>query len=555
MNLVGELVLARNQILQFTKALHDSTLVSTSQRLNLITSELQEGVMRTRMQPISNVWSKFPRIIRDVSRACGKQVRLDMEGKETDLDKTIIESIKDPLTHLVRNSIDHGIETPEIRKSRGKNPEGRLLLRAYHEGGHVMIEISDDGGGLNTEKIRAKALERGLITAEKASRMSDSEVNRLIFLPGFSTADAVTNISGRGVGMDVVRSNIERIGGVVDLASTLGHGTTIKIKIPLTLAIVPALIVSLMGQRYAIPQVSLLELVRVQEKDFAKTIESIHGAEFYRLRGNLLPLVYLDTELKLRSMDRVSERNLERGLNIVVVRADTKVVGLVVDAVHDTEEIVVKPLSKQLKSLAVFAGATIMGDGCVALILDVLGIARKAGVLGDESIKEDQKDGSGSGDADKSGEVEKESLLIVELAKGGRGAIQLSMVNRLEEFQSSTIENAAGRSVVQYRGGILPLVDLRRIYGLESSRLPERIPVVVYQHGDQLVGCIVSRILDIVEERIVVQFPGSREGVRGAMVIQKLVTDLIDLDAAMKIERCVAPQLSVQGDSEAGALV
>ena len=300
MNLVGELVLARNQILQFANSTEESGLLVTSQRLNLITTELQEGVMKTRMQPIGNIWSKFPRTVRDLALGCGKQVRVEMEGQETELDKTLIEAIKDPLTHLVRNAVDHGIEAPEVRQAAGKNPEGRLGLRAFHESGQVNIEISDDGAGLDQERIRIKALQKGLISADQAGRLTDREIVNLVFLPGFSTAEKVTNVSGRGVGMDVVKTYIEKIGGTVDLQSKRGEGVMVRMKIPLTLAIIPALIVTSAGERYAVPQVSLLELVRVEPGAERKGIEMIHGAPVYRLRGRLLPLVYLNRELQVQ---------------------------------------------------------------------------------------------------------------------------------------------------------------------------------------------------------------------------------------------------------------
>ena len=298
MNLVGELVLARNQILQFANSTEESGLLATSQRLNLITSELQEGVMKTRMQPIGNIWSKLPRTVRDLALACGKRVRVEMEGAETELDKTLIEAIKDPLTHIVRNSVDHGVERPEVRQAAGKDPEGRLFLRAFHEGGQVNIEISDDGAGLDQDRIRNKALQKGLVSAEQAGGMSDREIVNLVFLPGFSTAEIVTNVSGRGVGMDVVKTHIEKIGGTVDLQSKPGQGVMVRMKIPLTLAIIPALIVTSAGERYAIPQVNLLELVGLDGKTGRQGIEMIHGAPVYRLRGRLLPLVYLNRELQ-----------------------------------------------------------------------------------------------------------------------------------------------------------------------------------------------------------------------------------------------------------------
>jgi two-component system chemotaxis sensor kinase CheA len=370
MTLVGELVLARNQLLQFSNNSGDPGFQAISQRMNLIATELQEEVMKTRMQPIGNIWSKFPRTVRDVAVGCGKEVRIEMEGKETELDKTIIEAIKDPLTHLVRNAVDHGIETPEARVRAGKDPSGRLTLRAFHEGGQVNIEISDDGAGLDVDRIRKKAVERGMITAESAARMQDRDIFNLIFLAGLSSAEKVTNVSGRGVGMDVVKTNVEKIGGTVDVQSAPGRGTTVRVRIPLTLAIIPALIVTCGENRFAIPQVALLELVSLDGRETSGGIETVHGAPVCRLRGRLLPLVYLSRELQLAEM-RVSSEVV----NVVVLRADDRQFGLVVDGIHDTEEIVVKPLRKQLKSIKTFAGASIMGDGRVALILDVMGLA------------------------------------------------------------------------------------------------------------------------------------------------------------------------------------
>jgi two-component system chemotaxis sensor kinase CheA len=528
MNLVGELVLARNQILQYTKTQNDSTFLSTTQRLNLITSELQEGIMKTRMQPILNVWTKFPRVVRDVSHQCGKEVRLDMEGKETELDRTILEAIKDPLTHIVRNSIDHGIETPAAREAAGKSREGRLLLRAFHDGGNVVIEISDDGRGLNTERIRAKALENGLISGEQASRMSEAEIHKLIFAPGFSTAEQVTNLSGRGVGMDVVRSNIERIGGCVDLASGQRTGTCIRIKIPLTLAIVPALIVSGSGGRFAIPQSSLVELVRIPGQNPRAELEEVEGAFFHRLRGNLLPLVFLNDQLKTMNIEEIFRRyqSEERSFNIVVVKAEEQQFGLVVDEVHDTEEIVVKPLGKQLKNLAVYAGATIMGDGRVALILDMPGLARKADVLGKEALQ--KKEETKKAAAEQS-EGSKQSLLLATLGDGYRVGIPLDLVKRLEEFSEDKIERASGAQVVQYRGGIMPLICLDKMIASRQSHKSGHCQVVVFSQDGRNVGLIVDEILDIVEENVVVQQGSSRKGILGSAVIQKKVTDLLDI--------------------------
>lgn len=528
MTCVGELVLARNQILQFSNTLSDGEFHRTSQRLNLITTELQEGVMKTRMQPIGNVWSKFPRLVRDLATICGKQVRIEMEGKETELDKTIIEAIKDPLTHLVRNTVDHGIEKPEVRLQKGKPVEGCLTLRAYHEGGQVNIEICDDGNGLNVERIRAKAVERGLITAEQAARMQDRDVGNLIFLPGFSTAETVSNVSGRGVGMDVVKTNIEKIGGTVDLQSQQGYGTTIKIKIPLTLAIIPALIVSSDNNRYAIPQVNLLELVRLDGDQVAKSVEWIHGAPVYRLRGRLLPLVYLRQQLQCHDLSGECD-----ALNIVVLRADDRQFGLVVDRINDTEEIVVKPLSKQLKSVPVYSGTTIMGDGKVALILDVLGLAHAANVISetrDRGVAE-------TTERSQSRQADCQSLLVVGVGESHRYALPLSEVTRLEKIGTDLIEVSDHTLVVQYRGEILPLVSLCDAMGVSSSMKSEEdnlLDVVVYSECGRSVGLVVDRIIDIVDARLEITRPAMRPGLLGSAVVGEHVTDLLDLPAVIR---------------------
>jgi len=527
MNLVGELVLARNQILQFTKSHSDGGLVSTSQRLNLITSELQEGVMRTRMQPIANVWNKLPRIVRDVAHTCGKQVRLEMHGKETELDKTIIEAIKDPLTHIIRNSVDHGVEAPDVRKSNGKNPEGVLSMKAFHEGGQVIIEITDDGAGLNVNRIRNKAIEKGLLAADKAASMSEQELQRLVFLPGLSTAEKVTNVSGRGVGMDVVRSNIERIGGTVDVSSKLGQGTTFTIKIPLTLAIIPALVVSASENRYAIPQVNLLELVRIDGEEVNTVIEEIHGSLFYRLRGRLLPVVFLARELGIASPLKSDSASIA-ALNVVIVRADDHQFGLVVDAIHDTEEIVVKPLGRLLKGISSFAGTTIMGDGQVALILDIVGIARRAKISKGKNDAQEKQLQANANNKDKV------KLLLFEVNDKQRAAIPLEQVNRLEEFPVEKLEFAGGSTVVQYRDGILPLIDLNQAL---SGFAPEHLGSVrafVYQNGQHLIGFIVRRIVDIIEQEVTITSPYKRNGLVGSAIIQEKVTDIVDISSIIK---------------------
>lgn len=548
MNLVGELVLARNQILQFSASQEDGAFLGTVQRLNLLTTELQAGVMKTRMQPIGNLWSKFPRIVRDLAMACSKQVRLEMDGQDTELDKTIVEAIRDPLTHLIRNAVDHGIESPEKRIAAGKSPEGRVRLNASHEGGKVIIEMADDGGGIDPERVRQKAINNQLVTPEQAARMSDRELLELIFLPGFSTTDRVTQFSGRGVGMDVVKTNIEKIGGTVDLISKVGRGTTIKMKIPLTLAIIPALTVTSGGDRYAIPQVSLLELVRLEGEAAVKGIEHLHGAAVYRLRGNLLPLVYLHRQLNVES-------GAEPGvINIVVLQADDRPFGLIVDAIHDTEEIVVKPLQKQLKGLGVFSGATIMGDGKVALILDVLGLAQRASVVA--AIRERAMTDKTAPTDTVSGD--RMTLLLVETAGGGRLAIPLAQVARLEEFPRSSLERAGTQTVVQYRDEILPLIDVARALrtGGKNGRVRalanevNSVQVVVYANHGIRVGLAVGQIADIVEETIVNRSRATRQGVMFTAVVQGRVTEFLDVEG---IIRSVDPELFAQ-PSERGVL-
>lgn len=495
MNLVGELVLARNQIMQFSQGIEDAALAAASQRINLITTELQEGVMKTRMQPIRNAWSKLPRVVRDLSISCGKQVQVKMDGAETELDKTILEAIKDPLTHIVRNSVDHGIETAEVRKANGKPAEGTLWLRAYHEGGQVNIEIADDGAGINVDRVRQKAIEKGMITPEQAAAMPDRDAIQLILLPGFSTAAKVTNVSGRGVGMDVVKTNVEKIGGTLDIHSTVGHGTTLRIKIPLTLAIVPALIVTCDEDRYCIPQVSLLELVRLEGDRARKDIELMHSVPVYRLRGQLLPLVFLDEELKLRPRRSDEERRSCDVVNIVVLQAEDRQFGLVVDHINDTQEIVVKPLGQHLKGLATYAGSTIMGDGTVSLILDVLGIAQQSHVLSAHGTRSliDNSDNRGEQN------IMGISWLIVDPQDGTRAAIPLSSVSRLEEIRSESIEKTGRQQVVQYRGEIMPLVSLNDFGQVEPDE-HGAISLVVYNDGRRNIGVVVGRIVDIVNE-------------------------------------------------------
>jgi two-component system, chemotaxis family, sensor kinase CheA len=557
MTLVGELVLSRNQVLQFAGRMRDPVFLAATQRLNLITTELQEGVMKTRMQPIGNIWGQFPRTVRDVAMGCGKQVEIEMEGKETELDKTIIEAIKDPLTHLVRNSVDHGIELPAERVKKGKDPTGRLKLHAFHEGGQVNIEISDDGAGLNEQKIRAKAVERGIVSAEQAARMTEHEIFNLIFLPGFSTAEKVTNVSGRGVGMDVVKTNVERIGGSVDVKSVAGQGTTVRVKIPLTLAIIPALVVTCGGDRYAIPQLSLLELVRLEADKVAKGIELVHGAPVYRLRGRLLPLVYLERELQL-STDANAAGGGDGAVNIVVLQAGDRQFGLVVDQINDSEEIVVKPLRKQLKTIKTFAGSSIMGDGKIALILDVLGLAQRASVITEshERALTERTEGA-------VGEAEKQTFLLFAGPGGSRMAIPLSTLARLEEFPVSQVEMSGSQWVTQYRGQILPLVRLSvvleerraKLRALQAPPAPDSGPiqVLVLNHEGRSFGLVVEQILDIVEDRADVRMAATRASVLYSVVIGDRVTELLDIPAILRsAESNLERHSAAAGAAEAG---
>ncbi|HEY3381288.1 MAG TPA: chemotaxis protein CheW [Vicinamibacterales bacterium] len=527
MNLVGELVLARNQILQVNSRREEAALNATSQRLNLITTQLQEGVMKTRMQPIGVVWNKLPRVVRDMASSLQKQIRVEMDGAETELDKSIIEAIKDPLTHIVRNCCDHGIEKPERRVPAGKNPEGRLLLRAFHEGGHVNIEISDDGGGIDPKKLKDKALQKGLVRPEQAERMSDREAVNLVFLPGLSTAEKVTNISGRGVGMDVVKTNIEKIGGGVDVISRVGAGTTVKIKIPLTLAIIPGLVVNSGSERFVIPQVSLQELVRLEGASGRKQIELIHGTPVYRRRGTLLPIAYLDAMLGLRTGPHDAEI-----VNIVVLQADGREFGLVVDRINDTQEIVVKPLGKQLKGLSAYAGATIMGDGRVALILDVHGLAEMSGVLNAA-----QERGHSEAERHEHAAAGRQNYLVFRSGSFERLAVPLSLVARLEEFPLAQIEHAGGRLVIQYRGQILHLVQLSALLEnrpVDVTILRDPVQVVVFSDRDHVIGLIVDQVVDIVDEAITVRQSTEREGLAGVAVVGKKVTDFLDLVSVIR---------------------
>lgn len=533
MNLVGELVLARNQILQIANSDKDAraNVAATAQRLNIVTSELQEQVMRTRMQPISRLFDQIPRMVRSITRATGKEVACQIDGNATELDRTFIELVRDPLMHLVRNAIDHGIEAPDVRRAAGKPTAGSLRVRAFHEGGSVNIEIEDDGKGLDPKKLRSRAIERGLLSFTEASQMNDREIVDVIFLPGFSTAEQVTNISGRGVGMDVVRTQVERAGGVVELSSTLGKGTKVRLKIPLTLAIVPALLVTAAGQRYAIPQLNVLELVHVGSADMDKQIERVRGAEIYRLRGTVLPLLRLAETLKLPASGAPTD-----GVNIVVVSAGDRRYGLLVDGVEDTVEIVVKPMHRSLKRLTCYSGATILGDGSLALILDVLGLATRGNMkIGARSA---------NATAAKPPKTSQLESFLVFTAGETQCAVPLSTVSRIERIPAHAIERVAGNDVLQYRSVIMPVIRPEDFLPLGPSSKLEEQPVIVFDFGSPI-GLAVQSIVDIVEsEPTAARTRDASDGVLGSQVLLGKTTILLDVFGIVKR---FSPKLATEG--------
>ena len=526
MNQVGELVLARNQMLQHLLGSPDKALGAMTQRLSQITTELQESVMLTRLQPIETIWSRLPRMVRDLALELGKRVRLEMIGAHTELDRTLLEAIRGPMTHLVRNAIDHGIETEQERVAAGKPPEGVLTLRAWHEGGQVNLEIHDDGKGVDTRRIEQKALQSGLITPEQARTMSDAEKRLLIFLPGFSTAERVTTVSGRGVGMDVVKSSIDRINGLIDLRSEPGQGTTLRLKIPLTLAIIPALIVTCGDERYAIPQISLVAVVRLEGTAATQGIERLHSSRVHRWRGRLLPIVELRAELGL---DPALRAAAEPVIDLVVLQAEDRLFGLVVDEVGDSGEIVVKPLGRLLSRVPVYAGATIMGDGRAAMILDVLGLAEATAVASGQLDARTRTLGDGAAEA----AVDTRTVLIVRLGVD-RGVIPLTEAMRLERFDRSAVEKSGQRYVVRYRGSVLPLERVGT--GTDDPTWDPRVGdeamlnVVVFAEDGESVGLVVDELLDIVDTPLVVRGGiADGRGVVGTTVIQGHVAHVLDL--------------------------
>jgi two-component system chemotaxis sensor kinase CheA len=524
MALVGELVLTRNQLLQLVRGQEESALSVPLQRLSQITSDLQEGVMKTRMQPIGSAWNKLPRLVRDLAHELDRKIELVMHGGDTELDRQVLELIKDPLTHMVRNAADHGLESPAERRAVGKPETGRITLRAFHEGGHVAIEIADDGRGIPVDKIRAKALARGLASEGELAAMSEAQLLRFIFRPGFSTAAAVTAVSGRGVGMDVVRTNIERIGGSIELASTAGQGSRFTIKIPLTLAIASALIVQVGAERFAIPQLAVVELVhaRASGEGAEAYIERIDGTPVLRLRDRLLPLVSLRALLHLSGS--AAEEPAEQ--YVVVVQVAARQLGIIVDAVFDTEEIVVKPVAPILRHVTMFSGNTILGDGSVIMILDPEGVARASGIAGEARA-------NAAGVAPERGANWSTRTAMLLFRAGGPEplAVPLSTVARIELIPRERIEHSAGQKVTQYRGRLMPLLPLAG--AIDGERDP--LTVLVFAdadaaaEGDAGMGLVVDEILDVAEDELRLELTGGRPGLRGSAVIAGRATDVIDL--------------------------
>jgi two-component system chemotaxis sensor kinase CheA len=516
MTMVSELVLTRNQLLEISRRNEDTEFKVPLQRLSNVTAELQEGVMKTRMQPIGNAWQKLPRIVRDLSGELGKQIELEMHGADTELDRQVLDLIKDPLTHMVRNSADHGLETPAERLACGKPEQGTIRLSAYHEGGHIIICIADNGRGLNTEKIKAKAVASGLVTEAELEKMTEAQIHKFIFAPGFSTAASVTSVSGRGVGMDVVRTNIDQIGGTIDVKSVAGQGSSVTIKIPLTLAIVSALIVEAAGDRFAIPQLAVVELVRARANSEHR-IERIKDTAVLRLRNKLLPLMHLK---KLLKIDDGSSSDPENGF-IVVTQVGPQTFGIVVDGVFHTEEIVVKPMSTKLRHIDMFSGNTILGDGAVIMIIDPNGIAKALGT----SVAASHEIADENAAMRASAAEQLTSLLVFRAGSAQPKAVPLALVTRLEEIATDKIELSNGRYMVQYRDRLMPLVQMEGVNVATSGAQP----ILVFADDGRSMGLVVDEIIDIVEERLNIEVAGSQEGILGSAVIKGQATEVIDV--------------------------
>jgi two-component system, chemotaxis family, sensor kinase CheA len=516
MNLVGEVVLARNQFSRIVQDQNDSTIQGTSQSLNRVTTELQETVMKARMQPIKNVWGKLPRMVRDLSLNCGNKVRLEMEGQDADLDKSLITAIQDPLMNIIRNAIVHGIETVEERRNLGKPEEGVIRLRAFNQSGQLHIEVQDNGRGVDFQAVKNKAMDEKHITPEQAESLNDRDCGKLLFIQGFSLTQNSLMKSAKGNGLAQTRELVEKIGGSLDIEVQPGKGATLKIKIPLTLAIIPALIISSGPNRFAIPQIGIKELIHLQGEGLQQT-EEIAGSQFYRLRGNLLPLIQLNQILKNNG-----EHHAE--LNIVVLQADDNQFGLVVDKIHNTEEIVVKTLDNLLQSIQVFSGVSIMGDGEVVLILDVMGLAQNALLVSGEDSRNKLLD-SVSSSQGKNGEGQ--GMLIVSLGNNRRMAIRLADVARLEEVKRSDLETSGEEQVVQYRGEIMPLINIPKLFNTQCQGTRDTLEVVVHTHEGKSLGLMVESILDIVQGTI--DSKRASSNLLGTIITNNSVVDTINV--------------------------
>lgn len=516
MNLAGELVLSRNQLLEMASRDEDSPFAAPVQQLSRVTAELQSAIMKTRMQPVGSAWGKLPRIVRDIARTTGKKIELDMKGANTELDRQLVQALQDPLTHMVRNSADHGIESPEARRTRGKPAVGRIVLSAYHEAGHVIVEIIDDGKGLDVAEVRRIAIDRGLVRREAAEVMSDCEVLNFVFEPGFSTAESVTHISGRGVGMDVVRSNIERVGGAVELHSVAGKGCTVRIRLPLTLAIVSSLIVSARGELFAFPQASVLELIRLTEKQLSR-FDRLHNVRLYRLRDELLPIVDLADALKLEGDPSADVSTL------VICQAGAARFGIIVDDVDDTQEIVVKPVGRLIRAVGCYAGCTILGDGRVVMIVDPAALAARSGTQMATAAE-------APASLPEAPAAATDSLLLFGVGNEAVNAVSLSQVTRLEEIPSDRIEYAGGIPVVQYRGGLLPLVPASSAVTFTAGHCNS---VIVFNEGNASFGMAVTDIRDIVDEIVNLELVSTRPGILGTAVIAGAATEVLDVSYYM----------------------
>ena len=583
MNLAGELVLSRNQLVEAIARNDTRSVNASGQRINLVTSELQETIMQTRMQPIGNILNKFPRVVRDLAKELKKDIQLQLSGKDVEMDKTIVEGLSDPLTHMVRNAVDHGVEAPEVRIRSGKPAQGKVTIKAYHEAGQVVVEIADDGKGLDPQKIANAALNKGLITKEQLKTMSAKEMMALVFLPGLSTAEKVTDVSGRGVGMDVVKTNLDKLGGKVEIESEIGKGTNFRIKLPLTLAIIPSLLVSVGGERFAVPQVNVNELIRISADQIQKRIEIVGDAEVLLLRGNLIPIVHLSDVLGIEKtfIDESGQRHIDRraiadrrspkhdlfentqgdedkdtaanrrttdrrfharsDMNIVVVTAGIFQYGLIVEELHDTVEIVVKPLGRHLKGLREYAGATIMGDGRVAIILDVAGIANKVS-LTSLSGSTRAKELSEEAETAREKRQDVQSFLLFRNAPQEQCAVPLDLVARIEQVSGNQVEMIGGKRSMQYRGATLPLVTLSDAASVSTLADDQERVVVVFEISGKEIGLLAAMPVDVIETSVVIdQNTLKQKGIMGSAIINELTTMIIDIH---ELVETVAPELA-----------